>query len=92
MSGVILYYSSVSSNLEIKKHQQRIELILDGKKIPYTKVDISADESAKQKMRQIANNPSVLPPILANGEQLCGGYDDFDYAVESEALNEFLKI
>jgi hypothetical protein len=57
---------------QIKKQQQKIEMILDGKKIPYQKFDIAADETLKAKMRKIAGNPTALPPQLTNGDQYCG--------------------
>lgn len=47
-------------------------MTLEGKKIPYKKLDIAADESLKTKMREIAGNPKALPPQLANGDQYCG--------------------
>ena len=47
-------------------------MVLDSKKIPYTVVDISADESGKGKMREIAGDPKALPPQIANGDQYCG--------------------
>ena len=47
-------------------------MILDSKKIAYTKIDISADESAKEEMRKLAGDPKALPPQLANGNQYCG--------------------
>ncbi|XP_071955091.1 SH3 domain-binding glutamic acid-rich-like protein 3 [Antedon mediterranea] len=90
--GVIYYFTSVSSNLEIKKHQQKIEMILDGKKIPYEKIDISVGESVKEKMRSVAGDPKAMPPQLCNGDQYCGDYAQFELAVDDETLNEFLKI
>lgn len=92
MSEITLFYSSVSSNLEIKKHQQRIEMILDGKKIPYSKVDIAADSAEKDRMRFIAGNERALPPQLANGDKYCGDYDAFDEAVEFENLESFFHL
>ena len=47
-------------------------MILDAKKIAYDKVDISADESGKAKMREIAGNPKALPPQLCNVDSYCG--------------------
>lgn len=58
--------------MQMKKQQQKIEMVLDSKKIEYEKVDIAADEGAKAKMREIAKNPSALPPQLCNGDQYCG--------------------
>ena len=47
-------------------------MILDGKKIPYSVVDIAADSSAKDRMREIMGNPKGLPPQILNGDQYCG--------------------
>ncbi|XP_072022290.1 SH3 domain-binding glutamic acid-rich-like protein 3 [Amphiura filiformis] len=90
--GVILYYTSVSSNLEVKKHQQMIECVLDGKKIPYQKIDISASEEDKAKMREVAGNDKALPPQLTNDDTYCGDFAAFEEAVENETLEEFLKL
>lgn len=86
------YYSSVSSNLELKKHQQKIEMILDSKKVDYDKVDIAGNEEAKQRMREIMGDPKGLPPQLTKGDQHLGDYDAFDDAVEREDLDTFLKL
>ena len=56
----------------MKKQQQKIEMILDAKKIPYNKLDIAADEGLKKKMRELAGDPKALPPQLCNGDQYCG--------------------
>ena len=47
-------------------------MILDGKKISYSKVDVSADEAGKAKMRELAGDSKALPPQLANGDSYCG--------------------
>lgn len=67
-------------------------MILDAKKIAYNKLDISADETLKKDMREIAGDPKALPPQLANGKQYCGNFEAFEDAVESESLEEFLKL
>lgn len=86
------YYSSVSSNLEIKKQQERIQNVLDGKKIPYNKIDIAASEADKAKMRQVVGDEKALAPQLANGDQYCGDFEQFNEAIEEENLNGFLKL
>lgn len=53
-------------------------MILDGKKIPYKKLDISADEALKNKMRAIAGDPTAVPPQLCNGDQYCGVSNSVD--------------
>ncbi len=58
--------------IQIKKGQQKIEMILDSKKIEYTKVDVAADEAAKAKMRDLSGNSAAIPPQLFNGDQYCG--------------------
>ena len=60
------------SPLQAKKQQQKIEMVLDGKKITYEKVDIAASEDAKKRMREIAENPKALAPQLCNGDTYCG--------------------
>lgn len=47
-------------------------MVLDSKKIQYEKIDIAADEDAKQKMRDGMGDPKGLPPQLFNGDDYCG--------------------
>ncbi|XP_057679123.1 SH3 domain-binding glutamic acid-rich-like protein 3 [Corythoichthys intestinalis] len=92
MGKVNYYYSSVTGNLEMKKQQQRIEMILDSKKIDYERIDIAADDGAKAKMRELVGDPKALPPQICNGDQYCGDFEKFEAAVESEELEAFLKL
>jgi len=66
--------------------------ILEMKKYQLELVDIALDSSARDRMREIAANKTALPPQLANGDVYCGGYDEFDLAVEDEILDQFLKV
>ncbi|XP_013408695.1 SH3 domain-binding glutamic acid-rich-like protein 3 isoform X2 [Lingula anatina] len=86
-----VYISSVSSNLELKKQQQRIQMVLSGKNIDAQYIDISSNNAAKEFMRASAG-PSSLPPQLFNGEEYLGDYQAFEEAVEDERLMEFLKL
>ncbi|CAH1800891.1 unnamed protein product, partial [Owenia fusiformis] len=90
-TGVNLYFSLVSSNLETKKHQQRIVMVLNAAKIPYEIIDIASSDEGKAAMRAGAGSKAI-PPQIFNGEQYCGDYAAFDNAVEEETLHEFLKI
>ncbi len=56
----------------MKKHQQKIEMILDTKKIEYEKIDIAADADAKEKMREVVGDPKAIPPQLTNDDTYCG--------------------
>ena len=58
--------------MQIKKHQQRIEMVLEGKKIPFRKIDIAASEEDKSTMRDLAGNPTAIPPQIFNGQVYCG--------------------
>ena len=86
------FYSSVSGDLEIKKQQERIQNVLDSKKIGYNKIDIAASEADKAKMRQVAGDEKALAPQLANGDKYCGNFEAFENAVECEELETFLKL
>lgn len=57
---------------QLKKHQQKIEMILDSKKIDYDKVDIAGNDAAKEKMREIMGDPHGLPPQFTKGDTYLG--------------------
>ncbi|XP_022081931.1 SH3 domain-binding glutamic acid-rich-like protein 3 [Acanthaster planci] len=86
------YFSSITSNLGIKKHQQRIEMILSSKKYEYESIDIAHDETAKERMRELMGDPKGLPPQLCNDDTYLGGFEEFQDAVDDEKLEAFLKI
>lgn len=90
--SLTLYITTVTGNLEVKKQQQKIQMILDAKKIKYEAVDVAASEDAKKKMRAIAGDDKALPPQICNGDTYCGNFEAFDNAVEAEELEEFLKL
>lgn len=58
--------------LQMKKNQERIFSILESKKIPFERVDISQNEEDKDFMRKMAGNPKALPPQVCNGDVYCG--------------------
>lgn len=49
-----------------------MEMILDGKKIDYDKVDIAKNIDARQTMRNIIGDPTALPPQLTKGDKHLG--------------------
>lgn len=71
-SGHILLCDSNWSLFQLKKHQQKIEMILDSKKVDYVKVDIAGNDSGKEKMREIMGDPRGLPPQLTKGDVYLG--------------------
>lgn len=57
---------------QIKKQQQRINMILSVKNVDYEAIDVAVSEEAKLKMRDLIGDPKVLPPQLFNDDQYCG--------------------
>ena len=57
---------------KVKKHQQKIEMVLGSKKIAFETIDISSDEDAKNRMRELSGDPKALSPQICNGDQYCG--------------------
>ena len=47
-------------------------MILESKKIEYTKIDISSDTEAKDKMRELMNDPGALAPQLFHDDTYLG--------------------
>lgn len=58
--------------LQIYIKQNRIKLILDGKKIPYEEIDLSKNQEVREEMRALAGIPDLLPPQIFNGDTYCG--------------------
>lgn len=61
----------------MKKHQQRVLMILDSKNVEYVAVDITepGKENEKEFMQQNSNAKEAkhpLPPQIFNGEEYCG--------------------
>ena len=88
---ITVFISSVSSNRELKKRQERILTILTGKRIPFEMVDIAVNEDDKHRMRHLCGVPTALPPQVFKGEKYLGDYDAFDEAVETDQLTDFLQ-
>ncbi|XP_002739644.1 SH3 domain-binding glutamic acid-rich-like protein 2 [Saccoglossus kowalevskii] len=89
-----VYYSSVSSSPQIKKQQQAVFMVLEGKHIEFDRIDISVDEEQKTFMWQNSRQPDTgkpLPPQLFSDTEYLGDYEAFDEAVEDDTLAEFLK-
>ncbi|XP_033999324.1 SH3 domain-binding glutamic acid-rich-like protein 3 [Trematomus bernacchii] len=89
---VKVFYTSVSGSTEIKKKQQQILDVLASKKIEFEAIDISQDSNTKDEMRELANDPTALPPQICNGNEYCGNYEAFLEAIENEQLEGFLKL
>ena len=69
---LILLRIDYSGNLQIKKDQQKIQMVLESKKFEFENIDVAASEEAKQEMRRLSGKPKALPPQIFNGDTYCG--------------------
>ena len=90
--SLTLYFSSISSSIEIKKHQQNIDSILTSLGISYIRLDISTSVEIRTKMRELVGDDKALPPQICNGDTYCGDFAAFEDAIEREKLKSFLKL
>ncbi|GCC26814.1 SH3 domain-binding glutamic acid-rich-like protein 3 [Chiloscyllium punctatum] len=90
--SVKVYYTTVTGSREVKSQQSEVMRVMDGKGITYELIDIAQNNSLKEEMRIKSGNPKALPPQIFNGEQHCGGYEDFVEAVEMADVRKFLKL
>ncbi|XP_033847138.1 SH3 domain-binding glutamic acid-rich-like protein 3 [Periophthalmus magnuspinnatus] len=90
--ALLVFYSSVSGNMEMKKRQEWIFSVFTAKNIAFKAVDISQNSDDKELMRKIVGDPTALPPQICRGDTYCGDYTSFQNAIEEERLEAFLKM
>lgn len=78
--------------LQVKSQQAQIIRVLESKSIQYELVDISVGTEVRDEMRSKAGDPTAVPPQLFNEDQYCGNYEMFSEAVETDAVEQFLKL
>lgn len=89
---VTLFVSDISGNKETKKRQQHMRTQLEAHKVPFDVIDVAQDSDALDKMRELVGDEGALAPQIANGDEYCGGFEEFEAAIEGEHLGEFLKL
>lgn len=91
---ITVYISGISGNKEVKKRQQRVQMILESKNVEYEAIDIAEPDrqAERDRVKNCGANQPSLPPQIFNGEEYCGDYDQFDLANETDELEKFLKI
>ncbi|XP_078699331.1 SH3 domain-binding glutamic acid-rich-like protein 2 [Branchiostoma floridae x Branchiostoma belcheri] len=90
-----VYITGVSASTQLRKHQQDVLDILGGMKIEHQMIDVSIDDEARQFMWTNSKQPEKgkpLPPQIFNGEEYCGGWEEFEVAKENEQVYDFLKL
>ncbi|XP_035687019.1 SH3 domain-binding glutamic acid-rich-like protein 2 isoform X2 [Branchiostoma floridae] len=90
-----VYITGVSASTQLRKHQQDVLDIIGGMKIEHEMIDVSIDDDARQFMWTNSKQPEKgkpLPPQIFNGEEYCGGWEEFEVAKENEQVYDFLKL
>ncbi|KAM3857986.1 SH3 domain-binding glutamic acid-rich-like protein 3 [Diretmus argenteus] len=90
--GIKLYYTTVAGSREVKAQQAEVMRILESKSIKYELIDISVGDEVRKEMRNKSGNPTAIPPQLFNEDQYCGNYQKFSDAVETDTVEQFLKL
>eukprot|EP00729_Bicosta_minor_P001619 gene1619-1768_t len=90
MATLNVYIASVTSSQKIRKEQEKIEMVLGGKKIAHQMIDIASVDGAKDTMRANSGDPKMLPPQFFLGEKYLGNFEAFELAIEDEKLDVFL--
>jgi len=85
---VVLYYTSTTPYLQVKKAAQSIRFLLNSKRVKFEEHDVFYDEERKSELRQKAGN-NKLPALFINGK-LIGGADELQALEESEKLTGLL--
>ena len=90
--------------VQMKKRQMKSQLIMESKGVRFEVIDISDPSSQHEKtymQRNAIPKPgarNAIPPQFFNDEPFesdnpyCGDYDGFDEAVETDTVEEFLKL
>ncbi|XP_044742502.1 SH3 domain-binding glutamic acid-rich protein homolog [Chrysoperla carnea] len=91
---ITVYISGISGNKEVKKRQQRVQMILESKNVEYEAIDIAEPDrqAERDRVKHCGPNLPALPPQIFNGDEYCGDYDQFDLANETDELEKFLKL
>ncbi|XP_069751551.1 SH3 domain-binding glutamic acid-rich-like protein 3 isoform X2 [Narcine bancroftii] len=90
--SIRVYYTTVTGFREVKSQQSEVTRVMDSKGIKYELIDIAQSNASKEEMRSKSGNPNALPPQIFNGDQHCGGFEDFVEAVETSDVRKFLKL
>ncbi|CAG8673069.1 14710_t:CDS:2 [Gigaspora margarita] len=88
---VQIYGSSVPGNIFVKQNQMSIESILNANKIPFTFVDVAADETHLKYMKRKNGGKKDMPQIFVDGE-FKGTTKELEEAVEMREVKEFLGL
>ncbi|XP_046563010.1 SH3 domain-binding glutamic acid-rich-like protein 3 isoform X2 [Haliotis rubra] len=90
--AITFYYTSCPFNKKIVTQQNKIEQVLEAKRVNFIKIDIASNAESKEEMRTIMGDDHGLAPQICNGNVYCGNYETFAEANEVGELFDFLKL
>ncbi|WP_189829049.1 glutaredoxin [Streptomyces subrutilus] len=90
MANVVIYTSSATGLLKVKKDQTSLKFLLDKKKVPYTEEDVASNISARAEMKA-GSGKTDLPQLFVDG-RFIGTYDEVVDLEEVGELNPKLGI
>ncbi|MFF9647320.1 glutaredoxin [Kitasatospora aureofaciens] len=90
MADVVIYTSSATGLLKVKKDQTLLKSLLDKKKVSYIEKDVAADSDVHAEMKA-GSGKKDLPQLFVDGAFI-GTYDDALELEEAGELNAKLGI
>ncbi|UJR15488.1 hypothetical protein I4U23_002431 [Adineta vaga] len=94
--SIKVYMTNITSNQLAIGNQRKLKHILDTNKIPYIDIDISDPKNTEEKeflQRILATrNQKLTLPYVFNDDQYCCDFDGLISAVESNTLQQMLKV
>eukprot|EP00013_Stygamoeba_regulata_P003299 CAMPEP_0177628954 /NCGR_PEP_ID=MMETSP0447-20121125/406_1 /TAXON_ID=0 /ORGANISM="Stygamoeba regulata, Strain BSH-02190019" /LENGTH=108 /DNA_ID=CAMNT_0019130235 /DNA_START=62 /DNA_END=388 /DNA_ORIENTATION=- len=93
---IVLYFSSVVSSVAVRKNTERLCWILESRAVPFERVDISSDETAKEELKRATleakGKPGFSTPTLIVDGKYFGNFEELEELIEMSTLNEKLGI
>jgi len=88
---IVLYFSSATSQLIVKKATQSFKFLLDKKKVQYEEVDLSQMPKDERDAVYLAANTRTIPMLFVDGKYI-GDYETCQYLEEDESKKESLVV
>ncbi|MER5888100.1 glutaredoxin [Streptomyces sp. NPDC001941] len=90
MSSIVVYSSSATSSLKIKKDIEGTKRLLDSKQLAYEERDMAQlDKADRDQVYEVAGTRTI-PLVFVDGRYV-GDYDELQYREETETLDAILR-
>jgi len=88
---VVLYYSSATSSLSVKKDTQSLKFLLEKKKAHYEEVDLAQMQKEERDKIYHSANSNTIPLLFVDGNYV-GDYETLQNLEEEEKLAGILGV